>query len=115
MKGIEKLMKRTFLHSKIHRATVTHADLHYEGSFGIDSDILNSANILANEQIHVLNITNGHRFITYAIPATAGSKTMCANGACARLTSIGDEVIICTYTELESHEIETHKPTVILL
>ena len=108
-------MRRVFLNSKIHKAVVTGADLEYEGSFGIDSDILKKANILPNEQIHVFNITNGNRFVTYAIPAAAGSKTMCANGACAHLTQRGDEVIICTFADLDEAEISGHIPTIVFM
>lgn len=108
-------MRRRFLLSKIHRATVTGADLHYEGSFGIDTNVMEAARILPNEEVYVYNVTNGQRFCTYAIPAPRGSKIMCANGACAHLVSKGDIVIICTYAELEEKEIKGFTPTVLLL
>lgn len=108
-------MKRRFLLSKIHRATVTGADLHYEGSFGIDTELMQAAKILPNEEVHVYNVTNGKRFCTYAIPAERGSRIMCANGACAHLVTAGDIVIICTYADLDEKEWRKHSPTVLLL
>lgn len=108
-------MKRTFLLSKLHGAKVTGADLHYEGSFGIDQELLDAAGILINEQVNVYNIDNGMRFTTYAIPAPKGSRTMCANGACAHLVSAGHRVIICTYAELDEKEYIHHIPKVLLL
>ncbi|PJD91409.1 MAG: aspartate 1-decarboxylase [Legionella sp.] len=108
-------MKRTFLYAKLHQATVTQADLNYEGSFSIDEELLQLSGIQENEQIHVLNITNGHRFVTYAITAPRKSRMMCANGACAHLVNIGDRVIICAYTDLEAHEIPNWEPTVLFL
>lgn len=108
-------MRRKFLLSKIHRATVTGADLHYEGSFGIDTELMDAAKILPNEEVHVYNVTNGKRFSTYAIPAERGSRITCANGACAHLASAGDIVIICTYAELEEKEYRNFSPTVLLL
>lgn len=108
-------MKRTFLFAKLHQATVTQADLNYEGSFGIDQELLDMSGILENEQIHVLNITRGTRFVTYAIKAPYGSRTMCANGACAHLVAVGDRVIICSYAELASNEIADFSPKVLFL
>ncbi|MES2142120.1 MAG: aspartate 1-decarboxylase [Pseudomonadota bacterium] len=103
------------LKSKLHQARVTQADLNYEGSFSIDAEIMEACNIIANEQIHVCNITNGQRYITYAIPAPPGSRIMCANGACARLTAVGDRVIICTYVQINENQLEAFKPTIALL
>lgn len=108
-------MKRRFLLSKLHRATVTGADLHYEGSFGMDVELMQAAKILPNEEVHVYNVTNGKRFCTYAIPEARGSRIMCANGACAHLVTAGDIVIICTYADLEEKEWRSHSPTVLLL
>lgn len=108
-------MKRTFLFAKLHQATVTQADQYYEGSFSIDEELLLKSGIKENEQIHVLDINNGNRFVTYAIPAPYGSRMMCANGACAHLVEIGDRVIICAYAELETNEINTFVPTILLL
>lgn len=107
-------MKRYFLNSKLHNVVVTEANIDYEGSFSIDMQIMEAAQILPNEQIHVYNITNGNRYITYAIPALPGSKTMCANGACAHLTKANDRVIICTYAELEKSEWHSYQPTILL-
>lgn len=108
-------MKRYFLYAKLHQAKVTQADLYYEGSFSIDEELLEKSNIKENEQIHVLNINNGNRFVTYAIKAPYGSRMMGANGACAHLVSPGDRVIICAYAELENHEIPNFEPTVLFL
>src|SRR2546421_12987896 len=87
-----KLMK-----SKIHRATVTRADLNYEGSIGIDENLLESAGILAGEAVHFWNINNGQRCETYALPSTRGSGEICLNGAAARLVQAGDPVIVTTF------------------
>lgn len=108
-------MRRTFLYAKLHQATVTGAALDYEGSFGIDEEILEVSGILPNEQIQVYNINNGKRFTTYAIASKRGSREMCANGACAHLVSNGDRVIICAYAELEASEQASHHPTVLFL
>jgi aspartate 1-decarboxylase len=108
-------MKRTFLYAKLHQARVTQADPDYEGSFAIDADILEASSILENEQIHVYNIDNANRFVTYAIRAPRGSKTMSANGACAHLVKLGDRVIICAFAEMEKQEWEVFKPTILFL
>lgn len=108
-------MQRTLLKSKLHQAKVTQADLHYEGSFSIDAEIMQACNIVMHEQIHIYNITNGQRFVTYAIPAPSGSRIMCANGACARLTAVGDRVIICTYVQLQENQLAFFKPIIALL
>jgi aspartate 1-decarboxylase len=108
-------MQRTLLKSKLHQAKVTQADLNYEGSFSIDAEIMEICNIVAHEQIHVYNITNGQRYVTYAIPAPSGSRIMCANGACARLTAVGDRVIICTYVLLQESQLVDFKPIIALL
>lgn len=106
-------MKKIFLYAKIHQACVTHADLNYEGSFAIDEEILEASTILENEQIHVYNINNGARFITYAIKAKRYSKIMGANGACARLVSPEDRVIICAYAMMDEHEWKGFRPNVL--
>ncbi|MBI1204494.1 MAG: aspartate 1-decarboxylase [Rhodopseudomonas sp.] len=93
-------MNRRMFKSKIHRGTVTHADLHYEGSFSIDKDLMLAADILAYEEVHVWNITNGSRLTTYAIEAPAGSGILCANGAAAHHIKVGDLVIIATFTDM---------------
>ena len=108
-------MQRTMLKSKIHRATLTGTDLHYQGSITVDSALLKKADILPNEQVHVLNVSTGDRLITYAIPAPAGSGTVLLNGPAARLGVVGDQVIIISYCEVDETEIRSHKPVVILV
>ena len=106
-------MKLTMLKSKLHRATVTHAELDYEGSCAIDQNLLDAANILPFEQIHIYNVANGERFTTYAITAPRGSGTIGVNGAAAHKASPGDLLIICTYAELEAKEAEQFNPTLV--
>ena len=101
--------------SKIHRATVTEADLHYEGSLTIDQDLMDAADILPHEQIHVWDVTNGARLMTYALAGRRGSGEICVNGAGAHLVRVGDVVIIATYTDLSDAEARRHTPTVVLL
>jgi aspartate 1-decarboxylase len=108
-------MRRTFFKSKIHRATVTHADLDYEGSISIDEDLLDAAGILEYEAVHVWNITRGTRLQTYAIRGARGSGTVCINGAAAHLNRPGDLVILATFAELEESEARSFKPTVVLV
>ena len=103
------------LKSKLHRATVTRADLHYEGSITIDRDLMDAAELLPYEQVDVLNITNGNRLTTYVIEGERGSGEIGINGAAAHLTSKDDLVIICAYCDLEQEEARNHKPPVILL
>ncbi len=106
-------MRRSFLHSKIHRATVTQADLDYEGSITVDPLLLRAANIHEFEKVDVLDITNGSRLTTYAINGESGSGEICINGAAARLVDPGDLVILVSYVELNEDEIGKHKPIVI--
>ncbi|CAM3330660.1 aspartate 1-decarboxylase [Kibdelosporangium persicum] len=106
-------MRRTLMNSKIHRATVTQADLHYVGSLTIDADLMKAADIVEGELVHVVDITNGARLETYAITGEAGSGVIGVNGAAAHLVHPGDMVIIITYAQLEQHEIAGHKPTVV--
>ena len=106
-------MKLTMLKSKVHRATVTHAELHYEGSCAIDQDLLDAANILPFEQLHIYNVANGERFTTYAITAPRGSGTIGVNGAAAHKASTGDLLIICTYAELEQAEAARFQPMLV--
>lgn len=108
-------MRRTFFNSKIHRATVTHADLDYEGSVSIDEDLLDAAGIWEYEAVHVWNITRGSRIQTYAIKGERGSGVVCINGAAAHLNEPGDLVIIATFAELEESEARTHAPKVVLV
>jgi len=106
-------MKRIMLLAKLHRATVTEADLHYEGSCGIDSDLLDAADMREHEKIELYNINNGERFSTYIIKAPPASGIISLNGAAARKAQVGDHLIICTYG-LVSNE-QTHRPRIILL
>lgn len=103
----------TMFKSKIHRAKVTGADLNYEGSITIDSTLLQAANILPNEKVQVVNINNGARFETYAIPGEPGTGVICLNGAAARLAQVGDLVIIIAYCQLTPAEALQHEPVVI--
>jgi aspartate 1-decarboxylase len=108
-------MLLTLLKGKIHRATVTQCDLHYEGSISVDSTLLERAGILPHEQVDVLNINNGNRFTTYAIPAPAGSGTIGINGAAARLAQKDDLVIIIAYARMEEAEAKVWQPRVLLV
>lgn len=108
-------MNITMMKGKIHRATVTQADLHYEGSISIDRDLLDLSGILPNEQVDILNITNGERFTTYAITAPRGSKTFGLNGAAARRVQLGDKIIIITYAQMAAEMAKTYEPKVVLL
>lgn len=106
-------MRRTFLHSKIHRATVTQADLDYMGSITIDPVLLEAANIREYEKVDVLDITNGARLTTYAICGPPGAGEICINGAAAHLVRPGDLVIIVSYVDLEEDEFDAHRPVVV--
>ncbi len=108
-------MRRTFFKAKIHRATVTHADLDYEGSVTIDEDLLEASGILEYEAVHVWNITRGTRLQTYALKGERGSGIICINGAAAHLNKPGDLVILATFAELEAAEIAGFTPTVVLV
>jgi aspartate 1-decarboxylase len=108
-------MRRTFFKSKIHRATVTHADLEYEGSVTIDEDLMDAAGIWNYEAVHVWNITRGTRLQTYAIKGQRGSGVICINGAAAHLNKPGDMVILATFAELEESEARDHEPNVVLV
>jgi len=108
-------MLLTMMKSKLHRATVTQADLHYEGSISIDRDLLDAADIYPHEQVDVLNISTGARFTTYAIEAPRGSRVFGVNGAAARLVQKGDRIIVVTYGQLPAEEARNYNPTVVLL
>jgi len=105
----------TMLKSKLHRATVTGADLDYEGSIAIDCDLLDLSGILPHEQVDVFNINTGGRFTTYAIEAPRGSREVAVNGAAARLVQKGDRVIIVAYCEIPAEEARNYHPTVVVL
>ncbi len=108
-------MLLTMMKAKLHRATVTQADLHYEGSIAIDRDLLDEAGIFPHEQVDVLNITNGARFTTYAIEAPRGSRVFGVNGAAARLVQKGDRIIVVTYCQMPAEEARNYNPAVVLL
>lgn len=108
-------MRRTVLKSKLHRATVTAAVLEYEGSLTIDSDLLDAADILPHEQIHVWDVTNGTRLVTYALPGDRGSGVVQVNGAGAHLIKSGDVVIIATFTTLKSRQAKKYTPRVVFV
>lgn len=108
-------MRLTMLKSKLHRATVTEADLDYVGSISIDAALLEQSGILPNEQVDVLDITNGARLTTYAIAAPPGSGTIGINGAAARLVQTGDLVIIVAYAQMDEAQARAHKPVVLQL
>lgn len=108
-------MERLFLKSKLHRATVTDADLNYEGSISIDPALMKAADILPFEKVDVVNINNGARFTTYAITGKENSGEICLNGAAARLVHVGDKVIIITYAHYSKDEMAAYQPTIVLL
>ncbi len=108
-------MNRTMFKSKIHRATVTHADLDYEGSVTIDSSLLDAADIMPHEHVHIWNVTRGTRIETYALKGEAGSGTICINGAAAHQNSPGDLVIISTFASYNEAELKKYNPTVVMV
>jgi aspartate 1-decarboxylase len=108
-------MLHTILKSKIHHAIVTQSQLNYVGSCTIDMDLVDACNMSVNEQVHVLNVNNGERFVTYIIPGERGSGIICLNGACARLAQVGDKVIIITYGLVNDEELKTYQPAVIIV
>lgn len=108
-------MLRMMMNGKIHRATVTEADLNYVGSITIDEDILDAVGMLPNEKVHIVNNNNGARFETYIIAGARGSGVICVNGAAARLVQRGDIVIIISYAYVDNAEVKDHKPTVAIM
>lgn len=108
-------MELTMLKSKIHRATVTQAELDYVGSITIDIDLLNASGIREYEQVQIVNINNGVRFTTYTIAGESGSGLICLNGAAARHVQVNDKIIIMCYAVLNENEVESHKPLVIFV
>jgi aspartate 1-decarboxylase len=106
-------MQRTMMKSKIHRATITACDVDYVGSITIDADLMRQADLLPNEQVHVWDIENGARMVTYAIEDEPGSGTIQVNGAAARLVSEGDKVIICSYAAYDGAELDSYSPIVV--
>ena len=108
-------MLRNFLRSKIHKVTVTEADLNYVGSLGIDEELMRLSGIEENEVVQVANITNGERLVTYAIRAPEGSRTICANGAAAHKIRVGDEIIIFCFALCAEEEIQHLKPKLVFV
>lgn len=106
-------MRRTMLKSKIHRATITGSDLNYVGSITIDPDLLEAADILAHEQVHVVDVDNGARFETYTIAGERGSGVIQVNGAAARLVHSGDTIIVISYADYSREDLETYEPAVV--
>ena len=106
-------MQKTMLQSKIHRATVTDSNLNYEGSITVDELLMEKANLIPFEQVHIYNINNGERFQTYVIPGPRNSGTMCLNGAAARKAVKGDLIIIANYVILDTEEAKQHKPKLV--
>jgi aspartate 1-decarboxylase len=110
---IRRVMRLNVFKSKIHRATVTHADLEYEGSVTIDSDLLDAAEILPYEAVHIWNVTRGTRLMTYALSGPRGSGAICVNGAAAHLNKPGDLVILATFAEMSREEARDYRPVVV--
>lgn len=108
-------MVRIMLKSKIHRAKVTCAELHYEGSISIDASLMKAANLVTHEHVHVWNISNGNRLETYVIPAPAGSGMIQINGAAAHLAKKGDFVIITSFAHLSEKKLKKHKPKIVFV
>ena len=108
-------MQRTMLKSKIHRARVTGADLEYEGSLTLDTELMRAADMIPYERVEVYDITNGNRFATYAIPGERGAGEIVLNGAAAHLVTPGDLVILCTYAEYGEEEAGEHEPRLVMV
>jgi aspartate 1-decarboxylase len=108
-------MQRVMMKSKIHRLTVTESNLDYEGSMTIDEDLLKEADILPNEQVHVWDVTNGNRLVTYALVGKRGSGIVCVNGAGAHLIKPGDLVIVATYASMKEKDARRYKPLVVFV
>lgn len=108
-------MTITLFKGKLHRLTVTEADLYYEGSITLDAELLEAAKILPYEKVQVVNVNNGARLETYTIPAERGSRTVCLNGPAARLNAPGDEIIVIAYADMTPEEAAAHRPRVVLV
>lgn len=108
-------MKRRMFLGKIHRARITHADLHYEGSVTIDCDLMEAAGMLEHEEVHVWNVTRGTRLVTYTLRGPSGSGVVCINGAAAHGNQPGDLVILATFGELDDAEARAHQPKVVFV
>ena len=108
-------MTVTLFKGKLHRLTVTEADLYYEGSITLDLELMEAAHLLPYERVQVVNVNNGARLETYTIPAEKGSRTVCLNGPAARLCAPGDQVIVMAYADMTPEEAETHRPRVVVV
>ncbi len=108
-------MTITMLHSKIHRATVTDANLNYVGSITIDRDLIDAANMRIGQKIDIVNVNNGERFSTYIIAGERGKREMCLNGAAARKVHVGDKIIVIAYAEMTEEEADTFRPRIVIL
>lgn len=108
-------MTVTMFKGKLHRLTVTEADLYYEGSITLDAELMEAAHLLAYERVQVVNVNNGARLETYTIPAEAGSRTVCLNGPAARLCAPGDQIIVMAYADMTPEEAQTHRPRVVVV
>lgn len=103
------------LYSKIHRATVTDANLNYVGSITIDEELMEASNLRVGQKVEIVNINNGERFATYVIKGARGKRDMCLNGAAARKVEIGDKIIVIAYASYHTDELENYKPTVVIV
>jgi aspartate 1-decarboxylase len=108
-------MTITMLYSKIHRATVTDANLNYVGSITIDRDLIDAAAMRVGQKIDIVNVNNGERFSTYIIPGERGKREMCLNGAAARKVHVGDKIIVIAYAAMSEEEADKHQPKVVIL
>jgi aspartate 1-decarboxylase len=108
-------MNITMLYSKLHRATVTEANLHYVGSITIDQELIDAANMRVGQKIDIVNINNGERFSTYIIPGEPGKKEICLNGAAARKVHVGDKIIIIAYATMTEEEADNFEPKIVIL
>ena len=108
-------MLRTICRAKIHRATVTEANINYTGSITLDAQLMKAAGIAPYEQVHIVDVTNGARIVTYAIEGPSDSGTVCVNGAAARLITAGDQIILIAYAQLTTEELKAAAPTIVLV
>jgi aspartate 1-decarboxylase len=108
-------MMRDMLRAKIHRISVTEANVDYEGSITIDSTLMAACDMLPYERVEVYDVDNGNRFATYLIPGEPGSGVCCVNGAAARLVQVGDRLIVCAYCSLDEDEVQVHRPSIVLV
>jgi aspartate 1-decarboxylase len=108
-------MMLTMFKSKLHHLNVTEADLYYEGSITIDTELLELAGLLPYEKVQVVNVNNGNRLETYTIPGPKGSRIVCMNGPAARLTSVGDRIIVISYAQMSPEEARQHKPKIVVV